>query len=219
MVFYLQSQREKDALRRYWQTDDMGLRIQPGASLIWVSNGDTNGLLYYIGTNYGAESWANPQTRGVLLFVGGGSYTGSSPSGFLSDRATTEDGNLSLDSIYLDVGAGNKIAITDYTLQSINYNVGGNTWAQRSWTLQGSNNVSGTDETAFNAATWTTLDTRSGDATMGFGASQWGRYTIASAVIEYRFFRFINPGASRSDGGGAAVFKIAEIELYGNFIR
>jgi hypothetical protein len=100
--------------------------------------------------------------------------------------------------------------ISKYSLQNR-----GSNRAIRTWKLQGSNDAVSNSVADLAAATWTTLDSRSGDTTMADAANAWGTYTPATLTGQYRWFRILQDGTNAQ---GDNFLCVAEIELYGTWV-
>lgn len=186
----------------------------PDVPLTWVSNGDANGVFYYIGTAFGSVSWSNPQPSAeirVFLYQNPSSLTNASITNRTSDSGYIGGGSLP-NYIAFDLGNNNrKLLLTDYSVQNYNQD---NRYL-RNWKLQGTSTVGSWDHTGINGASWTDLDVRSGDTTMNGGASSWGHYTIGSpGSTRYRYFRLLQTGG---DSLGGNYLCVSEVELYGDF--
>ena len=183
-------------------------------NLTYSVPGDTNGVFYFLGTSYGADSWSNPLTSGQISAVRSTNGSGSVTDIF--DRApntTFSSGATPTDYIFVDLGANRSLLPNRYTLQ--NYTQGNR--EIRNWRLQGATAVS----TPYNgsnisAATWVNLDVRDSDTTMVTGVpSGWATYTPnQSNSTPYRFFRIFRNGVDALNGAHLCT---AEWELYGTF--
>lgn len=172
-------------------------------TLTYSSNGDTNGLMYFIGTEELNTSWSNPiSSRRVTTYVNGqygdyNYYPYRSVDRGADSRPWHSNGAAGTWIIY-DLG-GYAIQPTDYTIKGrADYSPGS---YLRNWDLEGTNDLSGS---------WDTLDSRTTDTQQG--DNTWGYYT-ASASQSYRYIRLRSTGVS-SDGGN--YFIIGEVEFYGD---
>eukprot|EP00249_Psilotum_nudum_P017129 c26176_g2_i2 orf=223-2589(-) len=178
--------------------------------LLYICDGDRNGVIYYAGTLYGAHLWMNP----VLLKTV--SVSGSSPlsrytdakalvsrqfQGTLFTGPCIEKGQPST-WWKIDLGGEHQLRCNYYTLRqdgSVNY--------LRSWNIQGSVD----DEN------WVDLKVHKNDQTF----SQPGQYASwpvcgAHALLPFRFFRVLLTGPTTS-GSNPWNLCICYIELYGYF--
>lgn len=197
-------------LIQYQKTSDAG--FYNAIPLEYVSNGDENGLFFYIGSNRKQSSWQNPHTSGKI-YVGG----------FQSGGLSYTQNYVNRDTEYLFLGPTASIFIafdigldTPRTINVTKYSLRNYTTADRfirNWKLQGSNNVASNDWTGFNNATWTDLDIRINDTTMGGGGSAWGTYTANQNITtQFRFLRILLTGA---DSLGQMYLCTTEVEFYG----
>lgn len=166
-----------------------------GILLEFASSGDTNGVVYYIGSDAKANTFSNPHPAKVTnsaLTVTQGSVT------VLTNRAeeafsTSSSGD---NWIKLDLGPNRKLRVNKYTMR----NRGEGGWHIRNWNLQGSN-----DDT-----NWTNIDVRVNDSTITSGG-QWGAFNT-SLSDKYRYLRIIMTGNNSS---GNRELTICEYEFYG----
>jgi len=199
-----------------WTTPPAKVDAMPNAapttvSRSYVSNGDANGVFYFLGTGLGANVWANPQTSAQIVAVR--STDGAGTVADIFDRttnATYTNGGALGDFIFVDLGANRSLVPNYYSLR--NYNQANR--EMRTWKLQGTNSVAGTSVAQINAATWTDLDVRSNDTTMS-GANAWANYTPnQSNTTAFRYLRILQTG---NDATGNPYICVAEWELYGTF--
>jgi hypothetical protein len=186
-------------------------------SRVYVSDGDTNGVAYYIGTNLGMAGWTNPHTALRVTVIRSSTLNGVDAD--LVDRSinyNTTDNN-SGEWMAIDLGsndASRLMVVSDYSLQ--NGSSGGFDHTPRNWKLQGSNNVGSNDATGVNAATWVDLDTRSNDTSIASSSGAWGHFILGSVPAGYRWLRILATGIN--NGGDATQFlQIGEFEFYGDF--
>lgn len=173
-------------------------------TLTYATDGDANGLCYWVGTNYGIEAWANPHTVGRLA-VSSTSIEAGYSSGIqtLVDRANSDffTMNFTNQRISIALQPGYTLAPDRYSIKS-----GGDDYP-RSWKLQGSND----------GATWVDLDTQSNNATLT-AAQQWLSLTVnnVSTGSGYRYLGILQTGVGSA---GRNYFRLSEIEFYGNLIK
>ena len=176
-------------------------RVNQGPdSYAYQSNGDTNGVFYAIGTNFGRESWTNPHTSGRIVVTARNLANGSVEMAV--DRAASNLLNSSSPSdnwFSFDLGAGRSLQLTQYSYRARNDSAD----LPTGWDLQGSNDGSA----------WTAIETRTG---LSFTASSWQTFTLATQSDPYRYFRLARHGA---DADGANYFGLGELELYGDLDR
>lgn len=182
-----------------------------------VTNGDANGINYFIGQNHGLSPWANPHP-GRVTVLRSSSLNGTDAD--LVDRAidyNTTDNNAG-EWMAIDLGtndAARTAVVTDYTLQ--NGSNGAFDHTPRNWKLQGSNNVATNDITGINAATWVDLDTRTNNTDIASASGAWGHFTLGATPSAYRWLKILATGIN--NGGDSTVFlQIGEIEFYGTLV-
>lgn len=175
----------------------------PGSpqTFTWVSNGDTNDAIYFIGKDYGVAPWTNPHTAGRVNVVRSSSAVGTDAQ--IVDHATNYNStnNTANSFIDIDMGAANAIVVTDYSIQ--NGNDGGSGLCLRNWRLQGSNDDS----------SWNDLDIREPDNGLGSNQGDWLHLICSEGdVTPYRYIRLYSTGM---DSLGLFFVQICEITLYG----
>jgi len=183
-------------------------------NLTYSAVGDTNGVFYFLGTNYGADPWSNPVTStqiSAFRFANGAGTVAD-----LFDRTTNTtntSGAATTDYVFMDLGANRSLLPNRYTLR--NYDQPNR--AIRNWKIQGSASVPAPyNDANITSATWVDLDVRVNDTTMpGNVASVWATYTPnQSNSTPYRFLRLFRTGV---DSLGGNYLTTAEIEMYGTF--
>lgn len=184
-------------------------------NLTYSAPGDTNGVFYFLGTNYGADPWLNPVTSTQISAVRSSNFGGTSVAD-LFDRDinyTSSSGLFNTDYVFVDLGANRSLLPNRYTLR--NYTNGDR--AIRNWKLQGSAFVSTPYSDAnITSVTWVDLDVRVNDTTMpNNSASAWATYTPnQSNSTPYRFLRLFRNAIDTTSG---TYLTTAEIEMYGTF--
>lgn len=171
--------------------------LNPGTLLSYVSNEDTNGLFYYIGTTGLTVAWTNPSTSGQVTASSSGDFNGSYSPTRTTDR--TDDypwhSNGAASWIKFDLGQY-RIKVSDYTLRTrLDYQYGN--WLS-DWVVEGSN-----DDSA-----WTAIDTRNGQS---YTYSTTTLYTT-TPTVGYRYLRIRDTSANSH-------MVIGEIEFYGLLTR
>lgn len=171
------------------------------AVLTYVSNGDSNGVFYFIGTAYLSLAWTNPQSLGSNPVIATPSNTiaSSDPIAALTDRAaSTVYMNPTVGSYYkFDLGAGRALIVNAYLHRTRNVFDGDHPTA---WTIEGSNDNSN----------WTLIDTQSGMTITGL--STWTLKTVVGQTIGYRYLRWTQTALNSS---GNNYFTPGEMEFYG----
>jgi hypothetical protein len=164
----------------------------------YVSDGDTNGVFFYLGTVHNTVSWINPVTNGRVSFSNnsGALVSGSFP--LLTDRTTgTVLGSNT-------VGSWIQVDLRTYELRCNRYsirNITATTTNLRNWQFQGSKD----------AITWVTLDAQTNNTTISV-ASTWYNFNVNNVGF-YRYFRIQSTGKDSS--GSSDYVALGELELYG----
>ncbi|MBD2189860.1 hypothetical protein [Pseudanabaena mucicola] len=181
------------------------------ANLSYSSNGDTNGLVYWLGTDGLTTTFSNPQTSKITglqssIFNGVNSLVSR-----LTDRNTSGEFHSNNEAnawFGFDLGATRRIRVDRYVLQSRSAT---NDRHLRSWVLEGTNTVSANTVSGFNAATWTAIhsQTNNGWAT---NVNVFANFAVSS-VDSYRYLRVRQTGAN--SGSGDLFLTLGEIEFYG----
>jgi hypothetical protein len=167
--------------------------------LTYASNGDTNGLFYWLGTNKGTTSWSNPS--GQLSYSASIASPPFANYSSLTNRIVdSHPGNTWIEGAWLrvDLGANLRIRPSYISVRSwIN-----NDRLPRNFKIQGSN-----DGTTFDD-----LLTVTGDTTIT-GNSQWLSLAITTPATAYRYLRYLctSPGSSNN----AIEVALGEWEFYG----
>jgi hypothetical protein len=179
-------------------------------ALTYVSDGDDNGVMFFLGSAYDTTSFSNPHTSAQIEVVPHDLQSGSTAD-MLVDRATS---NFVVPSVagnwvFIDLGAGRSLVPNRYLLRARNFNSA----HPRNWKLQGTNLVAGNNTTDIPLATWTDLDVRTSDTTLN-AADQWGLFDITGVTTGYRYFRILHTGVNSS---GSDALCLGELEMYGAF--
>lgn len=170
--------------------------------LIYESNGDTNGVFYYIGSNKLLEAFTNPALNGRIVMSASSNLNAETSP--LNLTAKTLGLGHTLQGIgeffKLDLKAGNSLIVNHYTLKArSDYN--GN--YPRNWKLQASNDD----------ATWIDIDTQINSTGLNFGT--FVSIPIAGQTTAYRYWRLLLTGG---DSSGAQYLILDEWEFYGNLV-
>ena len=179
-----------------------------GTTLTYASDGDANGLFYFLGTNLGTTAFSNP-AGGALLSVLASS-TDNGNAGMLSDRVGSNFYTSAAPNQWVawDLGTGHTMAITQYTIRNRNFDTN---HLPRNWVLEGTNAVATFDVAGLDAATWTAIDGRTNDATLT-ATNQYYTLTINGSGSAYRYLRFRQNGPNSL---GSGYLTIGEFETYG----
>ncbi|QLE55661.1 discoidin domain-containing protein [Nostoc sp. TCL26-01] len=179
------------------------LGVEPPAdntlpTLTYVSNGDANGMCYWLATRGGA-TWSNPHNSGKVIVISSGS--GVSNLASIVDR-TTGGGNYPANAANAYWGVdfvSHKLKVTDYLIRH-DANSG---YALRSWKLQGSDN----------GTTWTDLNTQTNNTTLN-NPFDWVKVTV-NATTAYKLLRLLMTAVNSA---GSYEFCCSELEFYGQVV-
>lgn len=180
--------------------------------LVYMYDGDTNGVCYYIATNYGEHSWVNPVTAGVLSIRASSpmSRCGTDGKALVSRNFSrlnfagprrTEDG--SLESWWtIDLGEEHRLRCTRYIVRH-----DGSSDYLRTWCLLGS-----TD-----GLNWMTLSTHENDFSLKV-SGQYASWPVRPRPEHFRFFKLLQTQAN-TEGPNPWHVSLSYIDLYGDFFR
>lgn len=166
-------------------------------TLTYASDGDTNGLFYYLGTNKNTTAFSNPTTAGIIA-VTQSTYSSYGKPEWLTDRGG--------DSIHTNNEPNSWVAIdlkTNGTFKCNYYSVKArseNNQNLRSFEFQGSNDF----------ITWNVLDSKTNQTQISSDA--WVSYPIP-LTASYRYFRILQTGLNQNSSN---FLVINELEIYGN---
>jgi hypothetical protein len=161
----------------------------------YASDGDSNGVFYYMGTNFGASVWNNPFTLSNLGITSVDNSGGDLKASIVDRVASAYSTATTTNTIVFDLGI-NRLCVPSY--YSYRYRSDTTTFAPTAWKVQGSNdNVN-----------WTDLDTTTGQTP---SLSGWVSRAITTTVA-YRYFRYAMTG---NNNNGTTHASIGEFELYG----
>lgn len=181
-----------------------------------VTNGDGNGLIYYMGSFGRTKPFSNPVKLAQIAWISdmvAGSLALSAYVPVLFDRTITGNSYVTWPTITTgilvwDFGGGRSVSIDNYTL----YQGTEASRYPRNWVLEGTNVLAGFTLLDIAAANWTAIDTRTADTTIN-AASTWGSFTSnGDSTTRFRYVRWRNTGANSA--GQNYVF-IQELEFYG----
>jgi hypothetical protein len=164
--------------------------------LTYASNGDVNGLAYFIGTKKSTVTWQNPHNNGLIMSA---SDIAAGTIDSLVDRQPSEFYTSTIDNSWI------KLTISSGSLKCKYYSIRNRSNTDhylRNWKLQGSNDGS----------VWVDLDTRINNTTLN-SASQWLSFPITTTNF-YTQFRLLQNGVNSA---GYAYLCLGEIELYGTY--
>lgn len=180
-------------------------RARASQALTYVSDGDTNGVVYFLGTRYGLDgSFTNPQTRGTLVMSASGQLGGSEELLIaVTDRTAGHfyTTNIPNSFITFDLGIASLI-LNGYSYRSRSGFAGD--WPT-AWVLEGSNDN----------ASWVTIHALNPISPAFSGTDQWLSTAVVGQTVAYRFIRWrqtaVNSGANN-------YFVFGEAELYGTLL-
>lgn len=205
-------------------------RLAPSCKeLMYVCDGDRNGVVHYIGTDYGSKQWVNPVASKAL------DIKASSPPSRYTDPKALVSGQFLNTSFagpryirtpqqpaaagasaaaaaatpstwwQLDLGPQHRLLCNYYTIR----HDGSQDGFVRSWVLQGSNDLQH----------WLDLRRHVSDATIRL-PGQYGSWPIGgpAASMPFRAFRLLLLGPTQSHASPWA-FPLSHWELYGYFYK
>ena len=156
----------------------------------WVSDGDANGVFYFLGGN----PWSNPNVLGTVI-LSASAINGNID--VLVDRVDSDNNSFFTPSVansWVQVDLIDKeLRCNRYTLQNTDDYITVN------WEFQGSNDGS----------TWTTLDTVTANPATPYA---WVNRSLATPDY-YRYFRVLMNGV---DSAGSQYLTFSELEIYGD---
>jgi hypothetical protein len=174
--------------------------------LAYASNGDTNGLVSYLGTRGGA--FATPVDSS-----GAGTDLTVNVSGTFGSQTMERAVNRVDDTGW----ASADVASSWYELDLKARRLIPNRYAIKSRTDAGHNPYSWAFEGSNDHSTWTSLDAKTTDPTFSPSGSKqnlWGTWTVTTAVA-YRYLRVRSTGVNT---GGSNYFVLGEVEFYGTLL-
>ena len=170
--------------------------------LTYSSNGDMNGLFYWLGTQGNTQPYTNPATSGIVKATSSSSLNDSWIASNLTDRGTGIAHTQNEPNAYFeyDLGPNYKLILNFYTLKGRDdapYHL------PRGWTYRVSNDES----------TWVDIDAQNNNASINQGT--WAAMPVANQSLGYRYGRIVQTGY---DSQGAQYFVLGEWEFYGTLI-
>jgi len=171
-------------------------------TLAYVSDGDTNGVFYWLGTNSGTEAWSNPNSVGRIVI------SSSSPpsSGTLDSLVDRQTSNFYIGGaadfanfITFDLGTKNQLILNYYSVRA--WTTGDNSNFPRNWKIRGSSDNS----------TWTDLNTQANNTSLDT-SNEWLSVPVGNITTGYRYLQFLMTGATSS---GQNYLTLGELEFYG----
>lgn len=187
------------ALARY----AIGTIVYTTVTLTYASDGDTNGVFYFMGTVFGQNAgWFNPYPQ--LLTTSVSALSAGSNLANFTDRVITafaETTNVANSWIKFDLGANNTLKLQGWTWRASQYVVSNN-FDATALKIEGSNDDS----------SWTQLDARTGMTWTTNG--QYRSWTFSDNGVAYRYMKITQTAAN---DGGTNYIECGDIELYGEF--
>jgi len=192
-------------------------------SLNYVSDGDTNGAFYWIGTNKNTVSWTNPAgttpfLKTVIYPVAGSNQDTMTNSTICTDRASSDVFfGLATGGLFINLSADTyrPLRLVRFSVRTTsNSALMARTW--RGFTIWGST-ASGVITTPlsqiqYNNLNWTLLKSYTSNTTMPAIINTWAHYTIDSPY----FFDTYRILATQPSGNNDYYYQFGEIELYGD---
>ena len=193
-----------------------------GANLVYLRDGDTNGVCSFIGSKCGTSQWTNPVRSGDIIVAA------SSPVSRFTDPEVVVSGEFAHTSFAgpvivpcggggggggaeddagaggwwrVDLGEGRRLRCNYYTARqdgSLNF--------PRHWELQGKSGEAEDDEEGVDGEEgWVTLRKHEGDATL-CGPGQWGAWPVPAPAshVPVRYLRLKLTGQTTGGGGATA---------------
>ncbi|CAL5045157.1 unnamed protein product [Urochloa decumbens] len=179
--------------------------------LQYISDGDSNGVIYYAGTSFGKHQWMNPVlAKNITVVASSPNSRHTDPKALVSKNyqgtcfagPCIEDGKK-LSWWMVDIGQEHQLMCNYYTVRQ-----DGSTTFMRSWVLQGS----------MDGRNWTSLRVHDDDATICH-PGQFASWPIIGppALLPFRFFRVALTGPAAGSVPNAWNLCICFLELYGYF--
>ena len=188
-----------------WYAVATGAEVPDTLDLFFTANGDTNGLIYWLGTRSGGFATPVPTSIGLSLDGTQLKLDASSAEASLNQLYALVDrtanvfatNNVAGPTIRFDL-KNRKMKVNRYALRARQDAVGN---MPRNWVLEASND----------ASSWTTLKTHAADTTLTT-ASQWASFAITN-TDSWRYLRLRGTGVDSS--GSAQYIVLGEVEFYG----
>lgn len=185
-------------------------RLSTFKELLYISDGDCNGVFYYLGTSFGQHPWMNPVLTKKLVVS-----ASSPPSRFTYSKALVSrnyqgtsfagpciDGGQMSAWWKVDLGKDQQLLCNYYTVRQDS-----SSSFMRHWSLEGS----------MDGQRWTQLRTHHNDQTLSHGG-QYASWPVfgANALLPFRFFRVVLLGPTTS-ASTPWNLSLCYLELYGYF--
>ena len=168
-------------------------------TLTYTSDGDINGLFYWIGTKQGTQAWVNPHTANLLIAGMSSSYNSDHfhPEYLFDRQPNSSIATANIPNSFYEIGLLNStIKPNYYSLRARNFYANNPT----GWKVLFSETTANWDE--LDSVTNTPL-----------AQNQWVSRPL-TATKDYKYIKIVAQGASTS---GDNIFCIGEFEVYGTY--
>eukprot|EP01065_Artemidia_motanka_P044884 TRINITY_DN6465_c0_g1_i1.p2 TRINITY_DN6465_c0_g1~~TRINITY_DN6465_c0_g1_i1.p2 ORF type:complete len:226 (+),score=31.87 TRINITY_DN6465_c0_g1_i1:88-765(+) len=167
----------------------------------FVSIGDLQGVMYWLGTGKGQREWSNPADSGDVAVHMSSKMTGS--PGMFVDHTFDEQVLTTTNQRHSWIGVDLKSCVCSPTVYTFAHRAVLKDFYIRSWWLEGSHD-------GFN---WVVLDERGDDETITHN-NLWAAYALNETDKFYRYFRIRMKQAGNSRKND--VLNLSCFEVYGN---
>lgn len=179
------------------QMDEGAALMMQGRTWVYESDFDTNGLLYWVGTDGRTTPYTNPHTSGKVVVT---SSSGNGKKGFIEhSHLETDVCTANAEGSFVAVQLPMPMVLHRYTLR---HGYDGASFSLRSWNLEGSND--GTE--------WVVLRQHVGDTSLN-GAYATASWDANPDRLAFSHFRILSTGPN-SKGTSHSV-DMSGLELYG----
>lgn len=170
-------------------------------NLTYASDGDSNGVFYWLGTNYGNQNWTNPHTAGRIIVSLSQAYDANNNNpdalvnrNFPDGAATNNDPNA-----YIEID------LIQNRLKPNYCSIRSNTYSPSK--LQFLQIIASSDR-----VNWDVLSTETNHT--NFNQDEWFSVAMNSSNY-YRYLRIRQTGATTKND---YIIALSEIEFYGSFM-
>lgn len=165
--------------------------------LTYSSDGDQNGIFYYLGTNRNVSAWDNPGISGAIELSASSLVDSSRNVNSTVDRASNYN--------FYTKNEVNQWLVVD--LKSVKLKI--NRYSLRGWPDSSFNLRNWKFQASTDSVDWLDLDTQTNNS--GIAADKWISLPI-NTTFAYRYFRLLQTGVNSS---GTNHLTLGEWELYG----
>eukprot|EP01083_Nonionella_stella_P080141 220057_1 len=171
-------------------------------AFVYEHDYDTNGIVYFLGTNFGEEQWENPSERGLIALNSLSGWNAGSVNDMVGRTCNQSWSYHKTENNWITIDFGEKLKVkpTGYTLQYSN-NEGACEWYLRNWNLEGSND--GSD--------WTVIKHHKNDETFT-KTNESHTWTWSDCNTYYQQFRIKMTGKNAE---GRWIIAYTALEIYG----